>query len=90
MSPDSLQLAIDHHRRVNEHHPEYWGGIDNMPELFVAEMVCDWYARSQEFGTDLREWIRGHAYERFRIDPKSEQHAWIADFVETLLGKPFS
>src|SRR5450755_1045681 len=58
---DRLQLAVEHHRRTNEHHPEYWGGIDNMPEIFVAEMVCDWYARSQEFGTDLRVWIRGQA-----------------------------
>ena len=86
--PDRLQLAVEHHRRTNEHHPEYWGGIDNMPEIFVAEMVCDWHARSQEFGTDLREWIAGHADERFQIDPQSDQHAWIREFVGTLLGKP--
>ena len=28
-----------------------------MPEISVAEMVCDWYARAQEFGTGLRDWI---------------------------------
>lgn len=53
----ALEFAIRNHRLTNTHHPEYWGGIEFMPEQAIAEMVCDWYARAQEFGTGLREWV---------------------------------
>ena len=52
-----LKMAVQHHSRTNQHHPEYWGGINNMPRLYLAEMACDIKARSEEFGTDLRQWI---------------------------------
>jgi hypothetical protein len=87
--PDKLELAIVQHRETNQHHPEYWGGVEHMPEIAVAEMVCDWYARAQEFGTGLRDWIANHATERFRIDPASPQHRWITRFVDLLLEDPF-
>lgn len=86
---DKLELAITQHRETNEHHPEYWGGISRMPELAVAEMVCDWYARAQEFGTGLRDWIKEHAVERFKIVKDSPQHQWITKFVDLLLEDPF-
>jgi hypothetical protein len=89
VSQDKLELAINQHRETNEHHPEYWGGIQRMPELAVAEMVCDWYARAQEFGTGLRDWIQEHAVERFKIGKDSEQHRWIMRFVALLLEDPF-
>jgi hypothetical protein len=82
-------LAIEHHRHTNLHHPEYWGGFENMPEISIAEMACDCYARSQEFGTDLRQWIRDKAVPRYRIDTSSEQFRWLQDFVDMLLSKPF-
>ena len=54
MDQRSLELAIDQHRRTNPHHPEYWAGIENMPDLYLAEMVADWKARSTEFGQCLK------------------------------------
>ena len=87
--PDQLALAVAQHRETNQHHPEYWGGLHRMPEIAVAEMVCDWYARAQEFGTGLRDWIGGPATERFRIDPGSPQHRWITGFVDLLLEDHF-
>jgi hypothetical protein len=86
---DQLELAIRQHVRTNSHHPEYWGGFTNMPEIAVAEMVCDWYARSQEFGTALRDWIIGQAVERFGIDVASEQYEWVQRFVALLLEDHF-
>lgn len=89
--PSELQLlAIEHHRQTNDHHPEYWGGMDSMPEIAVAEMVCDWYARSQEFGTDLRAWIVTEAFPRYNISAESRQAEWIHGFLDLLLAKPFS
>lgn len=82
-------LAIAHHRQTNAHHPEYWGGFEYMPEICVAEMACDLYARSQEFGTDLRQWIRETAVPRYNIDPAGEPYRWLEGFVEMLLAKPF-
>jgi hypothetical protein len=87
--PDKLELAVAQHRESNEHHPEYWGGIHRMPDIAVAEMVCDWYARAQEFGTGLRDWIRGHAIDRFQIDKGSQQYQWIMKFVDLLLEDHF-
>ena len=88
--PEHLRKpAIDHHRHTNDHHPAYWGGFENMPEISVAEMACDLFARSQEFGTDLRQWIRETAVPRYRIDPTGEQLRWLEGFVEMLLSKPF-
>lgn len=86
---EQLELAVRQHVRTNSHHPEYWGGFDNMPEIAVAEMVCDWYARSQEFGTGLREWITAEAIERFEIDIDSEHYAWVKEFVGVLLEDHF-
>ena len=86
---DKLELAVTQHRETNEHHPEYWGGIHRMPDIAVAEMVCDWYARAQEFGTGLRDWIRGQATDRFRIEKDSPQHQWITRFVDLLLEDHF-
>ncbi len=87
---EAKRLAIDHHRRTNAHHPEYWGGVEHMPEIAVAEMVCDWYARSQEFGTDLREWVRLDAMPRYRIAPDSQAHRWALAFIDLLLDRPFT
>jgi hypothetical protein len=87
--PDKMEVAAAHHRETNPHHPEYWGGLHSMPEIAVAEMVCDWYARAQEFGTGLRDWIGGPAADRFRIDPDSPQFRWIQKFVDLLLEDQF-
>lgn len=36
-----LKLAVRQHRKTNPHHPEYWlKGILDMPDVFLAEMVC--------------------------------------------------
>ncbi len=86
---EQLELAVRQHVRTNSHHPEYWGGFENMPEIAVAEMVCDWYARGQEFGTGLRDWIRDHAIDRFQIDVDGERYAWVTKFVDLLLEDPF-
>lgn len=85
-----LELAISQHQKTNDHHPEYWGGLKNMPEICVAEMVCDWLARSQEFATDLRVYIRTQAAERFDFAWAVAQAEWIWKFVGILLPEKFA
>lgn len=87
---EELQLAIRQHQQTNMHHPEFWGGFDNMPEVYVAEMVCDWYARSMEFGTGLRDWINEKAVDKFKIDINCENYKLMMNFVDTLLINYFT
>lgn len=86
---EKQKLAIQQHNETNEHHPEFWGGIKQMPRIFVAEMVCDWKARSNEFGTDLRAWIETSAMQRFGFTKKDKVWKWINEFLNLLLDKPF-
>lgn len=84
-----LKLAISNHNSTNPHHPEYWGNIDRMPKVYVAEMVCDWKARSEEFGTSLRDWIDSVATKRWGFDADSKTYKEIMSFVDLLCEKPF-
>jgi hypothetical protein len=86
---EELDLAVKQHIRTNSHHPEYWGGFENMPELAIAEMVCDWYARSQEFGTSVRDWILESAIEKFKIDTDGSEYALVNKFLDILLEDNF-
>jgi hypothetical protein len=75
---------------VNPHHPEYWGGIKEMPKVYVAEMICDWYARSTEFGTGLREWIDNVATEKFSFNKEDDIYKEIQNILNLLLDPNFS
>jgi hypothetical protein len=41
-----LRPGLEHHYRVNSHHPEHYGnaGIAGMDLFDVVEMLCDWMA----------------------------------------------
>jgi hypothetical protein len=40
-----MNVALDHHYRHNDHHPEFFiGGIQNMNLINLIEMLCDWKA----------------------------------------------
>lgn len=56
-----LSDAVKHHQQTNPHHPEYWDGIHNMPDIYLAEMACDVLARAQEFGQDVNVWLQNEA-----------------------------
>ncbi len=83
--------AIRHHVTTNSHHPEYWGSIHNMDRLAIAEMVCDWHARSAELrGKGLCQWIYEDAMSRYRFDQNSKVWTQIDEFVNLLLEPAFS
>jgi hypothetical protein len=84
-----LEDVRKHHVALNPHHPEHWGNIKEMPSVYIAEMVCDWYARSNEFGSDFRGWITYQATARFGFTIKDPLYKQIMEFVDLLLGNPF-
>jgi hypothetical protein len=82
-------IAIQHHKQVNPHHPEYWSDIKNVPPVYLAEMVCDWKARSTEFGTDLRKWIKETAFKKFGFTTSTAVYKQIKQYVDLLLDDKF-
>lgn len=51
---EQLQSALQHHLKVNRHHPEYFeNGINGMNLVDVLEMVCDWLAASKRSKTGI-------------------------------------
>lgn len=85
-----LKLAIHHHQTTNLHHPEAWsGGIADMPDVYLCEMICDIKARSEEFGTDLRQWISETATQKYGFMKESSLFKKIMDYVDLLCPKPF-
>lgn len=89
IDPANIDLARTQHQLFNPHHPEFWGGMENMDQVSIGELCCDWLARAQEFGTDLREFITKKANGRFHIDTCSQQKAWMEEFLEILLEDAF-
>jgi hypothetical protein len=85
----AFKLALHQHVTTNQHHPEYWGGIEQMPSVFLAECLCDWHARSSEQGSNLHDWVRVQAPERFKYPTSGRVHKELKRFMELLLEKPF-
>jgi len=82
--------ALKQHQESNPHHPEYWDGIENIPDVHLAEMVCDWKARSSEFGTDLRKWIDGEALKKYNLKKTAPTYTKIMYYVDLLCGEAFT
>jgi len=91
-SPDPIMLkhAVIHHQKTNPHHPEYWAnGIKDMPQLYIAEFVCDIKARSSEFGTDIRNWIDTEAAIKFNFKKEDKVYFDIMKYLDMICDKPF-
>ena len=89
--PEKFQSAIVQHTRTNPHHPEYvgWGCIHRMPRVYLAEMVCDWHARSSEFGSSVREWIDSCAVKKYDLGSGEAAYKQIIEFLDLLLERKF-
>ena len=88
-----IQEAAFHHVKSNRHHPEFHDLTFNapsdkiinatlMPDVDIAEMVCDWVAMSQELNTDPFEWAKNNVNNRWKFTAKQE--ALIYNFIRVL------
>lgn len=84
-----LKEVVEHHSSTNPHHAEYWGGIHKMPDVYIAEMVCDCTRRSAEFGTDIRDWFDNDATKKYNFSMNDEVGRKITYYLDLLLDKPF-
>jgi hypothetical protein len=87
--PETFLLAAKQHVDTNQHHPEYWQDIQHMPRICIAEMVCDWKSRSDEFGNDIRDWIKEQATKKYGFSLHGVVYKTIKEFVDILLDPPF-
>lgn len=46
---EEFEKAWEHHYKNNKHHWNYWIGQD-MPEIYIRQMICDWKGMSRKFG----------------------------------------
>jgi len=85
-----IKMAIHHHQKTNPHHIEYWpNGIRGMPDVYLAEMVCDLKARSEEFGTSLRDYVENDGLKRWGISKETDIYKKIDKFITLLCFTPF-
>lgn len=71
LSPEE-EKAIKYHWSHNRHHPEYFDNpSEEMTELDILEMVCDWFSRSLQFNTDFIPFILERQENRFHFTDKA-------------------
>lgn len=76
--------AWKHHWMHNEHHPEFWLGED-MPYIYILEMICDWGSFSVEKG-DYQELIDFY-YNKARDDEEKNLSDNTKIIIEEILDK---
>ena len=81
---EDVVSATRHHVTTNRHHPEFHADPNDMTEVDLIEMICDWTAMSQEFGQDggsARGWADKAIGSRLMLDDPKRQ------FVYTIIEK---
>jgi hypothetical protein len=76
------ELAWEHHYLNNEHHPEYWDGED-MPYIYILEMLCDWGSFSIASG-DMKE-LSDFYFNKAIDDPEKNLSDATKEIIEEIL-----
>jgi hypothetical protein len=77
--------AIDHHMKHNRHHPDFHADPNDMTDVDLIEMVCDWTAMSQEFAQDggsARGWADRTIGSRMHLN--DERRKFVYDLIDLL------
>ena len=76
---ERVDLAIEHHVTSNRHHYQFHSDPNDMTDVDLIEMVCDWTAMSQEFGQDggsARAWADKTIETRVEFDAAHTQFVY--------------
>lgn len=76
------EAAWEHHWMNNEHHPEYWLGQD-MPYIYILEMLCDWGSFGIANGNILE--LVDYYYSEARDDNEKNLSANTKKIIEEIL-----
>ena len=77
------EAAWEHHWKNNEHHPEYWLGED-MPYIYILEMLCDWGSFSIASG-DMEE-LSDFYFNKAKDDPEKNLSEATKEIIEDTLS----
>ena len=82
---EAVNRAIQHHLTSNRHHPEFHADPNEMTDVDLIEMVCDWTAMSLEFNQDNGS-ARGWAEKTIgkRVSFNEEKTRFVFDVIEQL------
>jgi hypothetical protein len=82
---ERVRAAVRQHVTTNRHHPEFHADPNDMTDVDLIEMVCDWTAMAQEFGED-RGSARGWADKRIgsRLFLSDEKRQFVYALIELL------
>ena len=78
------ELAWEHHYMNNEHHPEYWDGED-MPYIYILEMICDWGSFSIASG-DMKE-LSDFYFNKAKADPEKSLSDATQEIIEDIISR---
>jgi hypothetical protein len=78
------EAAWEHHWQNNEHHPEYWLGED-MPYIYILEMICDWGSFSIASG-DMNE-LSDFYFNKAKEDPEKNLSDATKEIIEDILER---
>jgi len=70
---DMTKKAWKSHEKINKHHPGAHSSPQKMSDIDIAEMVADWAAMSQEFGTSLKKWTNDNVGSKWKFTDKQTQ-----------------
>jgi hypothetical protein len=86
---ERVRSAIDHHMTTNRHHPDFHSDPNDMTDVDIIEMVCDWTAMSQEFGQDggsARGWADRTIGDRLHLNDSRCQFVYeMIDLLDSSL-----
>ena len=83
--PPEFKLALQQHTLANPHHAEYWGGIHNMPKVYLYEMACDLAARSSELGTCVWDYLHNNHMKIWNFTKEDEAYKTIHKALSIIL-----
>jgi hypothetical protein len=82
---ERVEQAVRHHVTSNRHHPEFHADPNDMSDVDLIEMVCDWTAMAQEFGQDggsARGWADKTVGKRVAFN--ADKRRFIYQIIEEL------
>jgi hypothetical protein len=78
------EAAWEHHYMNNEHHPEYWAGED-MPYIYILEMICDWGSFSIA-KKDFKE-LSDYYYNEAKEDDEKNLSDATQEIIEDIISR---
>jgi len=81
-------LAINNHRSLNPHHIDYHVNLLDMQEVDLAEMACDLRARSVEFGSSVKDYVKDFIEFR-KISPNSKFYKSVTKYLNMIIEDKF-